>query len=714
MAGPDDQFPPEHWGFDVVDDNGFRSLDSIHGDLNDPAFLEQHFGPPEFDIVPEAPVPFGLQPALPGQEPPAVTPPATEPAMPPEFDVTDAAPQAAPAGPEAEPPPAPEPAYGPLPASQTPPDVKSSPWSRITREDLANVPQEVQAQLVATGQIPAEWTDPVTQEVAKNLGLGPAELAGQGVRREENRKQYWADQLESLNKQDQVERNQIESDDKARWLDSEAELAELRKEEQLNGEEKVDRDHWWETRSTGEKIAAILGAALGGLLVPYGVKNSALDMIMRAVDQDLDAQKSTLLNKSYSLQRKKGLLAMRMEKYKDEYTARTAARISSLAAAKEALAVEVQKFDPNGTTAQKITETILATQQQQAAMLREWTLKREEQLLKFRKQDEEERHNRRAEQAADRQATASLIGASAAKQNANTNQYDTFSKSAINLVKLPGEIEEASARVQKLRAEGKATVGSLEIGHPVTGNTIGRFRPGYSSEAVGKMRAKLSSNRVAYDALQIYANKVEQLGRTVNWEWDRLKNDERKQVEVWGDDLRSVVRRERTGAVANEKEMEELLGLIPKPSEFAQNYNPAPLVRQFAENRALEVEREMVGASDTPDSVRQYYREMRDAAAAVVPTERPVDETLKQAQTGPGNLLDRVVHPDLYSINKAGQRDAIRVLLEEAERGDAQRAEDLKTLRTDGYGALIDDVQRNRKEADRYYEAEDKLLGRRK
>lgn len=65
---------------------------------------------------------------------------------------------------------------------------------------------------------------------------------------------------------------------------------------------KIDPDHWWNERSTGQKIAATLGMALGafGSSMPHtsgGGKNYAWDMIQKHIDGDISAQEKNLTNK---------------------------------------------------------------------------------------------------------------------------------------------------------------------------------------------------------------------------------------------------------------------------------------------------------------------------------------------------------------------------------------------------------------------------------
>lgn len=94
--------------------------------------------------------------------------------------------------------------------------------------------------------------------------------------------------------------------------------------------QKVDPNHFWASMSTGNRIIAAISLALGGIgggLTGKG-GNVALDIINKAIDRDIEAQKGNLENK-------KSLLSINLQRTRDlnEAEALTRSQLSAVAAA---------------------------------------------------------------------------------------------------------------------------------------------------------------------------------------------------------------------------------------------------------------------------------------------------------------------------------------------------------------------------------------------
>lgn len=88
--------------------------------------------------------------------------------------------------------------------------------------------------------------------------------------------------------------------------------------------QKMNPDHFWETRSTGQKISAAIGLVLGG--IGAGLTkgpNYALQVIDKAIDRDIEAQK-------FNLQQGKNKLAFYMQQTGDLVSASQLAKADAL------------------------------------------------------------------------------------------------------------------------------------------------------------------------------------------------------------------------------------------------------------------------------------------------------------------------------------------------------------------------------------------------
>lgn len=108
---------------------------------------------------------------------------------------------------------------------------------------------------------------------------------------------------------------------------------------------RIDANRWRESRSVPQSIAAFLSVVVGGLYqARKGGPNIGLEIINKAIDQDIAEQESNLANK-------RGVLAEMREAGMSRFQSQQAYRTAVYARAKEDLLTKLQDFDPRGTTA---------------------------------------------------------------------------------------------------------------------------------------------------------------------------------------------------------------------------------------------------------------------------------------------------------------------------------------------------------------------------
>jgi hypothetical protein len=131
---------------------------------------------------------------------------------------------------------------------------------------------------------------------------------------------------------------------------------------------KVDPDRWWSTRSTGQRIGAVVGLILGG--IGAGLSrgpNYAMQAIDKAVDRDIEAQK-------IELGKKENLLGRYMQQTHDG----TAARQMAKADAYDVAAAQLQKVSAQYSGQKAAADATITVGQlrQQAAVMRQQATER--------------------------------------------------------------------------------------------------------------------------------------------------------------------------------------------------------------------------------------------------------------------------------------------------------------------------------------------------
>lgn len=167
-------------------------------------------------------------------------------------------------------------------------------------------------------------------------------------------------------------RIQAERDRQAqRALQQEKSLDDIRKDVEELGNAKVDPDRLWNSRSTAQKVIGAISVFIGGGLGVRTGRNIPLEIINRAIDQDIDAQKANITAKRGALAEKRSLFAQMLGKHKDEAAAELATRNALLENAAQQIEVQLGQFD--GELAKEAgRRAILGVRAQQEANEERW------------------------------------------------------------------------------------------------------------------------------------------------------------------------------------------------------------------------------------------------------------------------------------------------------------------------------------------------------
>src|SRR3990167_1185144 len=132
------------------------------------------------------------------------------------------------------------------------------------------------------------------------------------------------------------------------------------------GQREVDPDRWWGSRSTGQKIAGFIGAAISGALAPGG-QNQTLGLINQAIDRDLDAQVQSLAGQRAALATQQGLVGDLYRQTGDLLTAREGARVAMMQRLDDELGAEMAQYDPRSARVQAMADARAQARQEIAA-----------------------------------------------------------------------------------------------------------------------------------------------------------------------------------------------------------------------------------------------------------------------------------------------------------------------------------------------------------
>lgn len=315
--------------------------------------------PPHWAQTVDPTVDPGLDPALLAPEPLAMPP---------------APPMAAPA--QVAPPPisfAPNVAEEPLPLPVEPEPAPAAP-AAVETPAVAPLEQsfgdsELLTPSFATESAPREGTVPMElrarslrestpdEEAQDLLALGPEEYAAKRAQFELDREAQVNARRQEMLEADQ-ERQQRNLDTAARARsEARQRTLELSAEAKRIADTEIDPDRWMDSRDSGQKVAAYVTAIIGGILSPYrGGRNDGLEMIMGQINQDIDAQKANLANRTQQLGTQRGLVAELYAQGMDEFEAAETARQAMWHQVDARLAMEKAKYDPRSSSAFVIAE----------------------------------------------------------------------------------------------------------------------------------------------------------------------------------------------------------------------------------------------------------------------------------------------------------------------------------------------------------------------
>jgi hypothetical protein len=182
--------------------------------------------------------------------------------------------------------------------------------------------------------------------------------------------------------------------------------AALRRAQEL-AERGEDPDRWMKSRTTGQRIAAYASAIIGGYLSPLrGGRNEGLQMILDAIDQDIESQRQDLAREERALGLEQGAVAEMVRHGLTQYQAAEASRMAAIQTLDARLAGEQAQRDPRGTQVRRIAQMRAELRDEQARSAEAIRKQAFEDQLKVTQEERKDREL--AQRAADARAQRGL------------------------------------------------------------------------------------------------------------------------------------------------------------------------------------------------------------------------------------------------------------------------------------------------------------------
>ncbi len=218
------------------------------------------------------------------------------------------------------------------------------------------------------GEQPAELPDWLEQEEAdRNVAeMSDEEYVNYSVERERKAAEAARAEREAVEMENQRRMEANQQADHAARETYRRQLGDIKTHLQQLSEQGIDNDHWWSTRSTGQKAALYGSAIINGFLNPGG-RNGAIEMVQGEIDRDIQTQVANLNAARGNLAEQTGLVAELYRASGDEYQAAETARLAMYGAAIKKIETDAQNFDPRGAAAMKAREAIADLRGREAA-----------------------------------------------------------------------------------------------------------------------------------------------------------------------------------------------------------------------------------------------------------------------------------------------------------------------------------------------------------
>lgn len=331
---------------------------------------------------------------------------------------------------------------------------------------------------------------------------------------------------------------------------------------------------------TGRRIMTVLGVLIAGLGSAFkgSGKNPALDLLLKAMDDDVDAQLREIQTRGVDLKEQDKNLTAReasVLKIPEQRQVLKQRRIADLQLLIDARLKRAKSAEEEGRLIE--ARGVLEVEAEKAA---------DERMQQLIENARDERKVAVAEKNAESRRRGVNIAAKA-ERRAGVQQFFEIEKEAF------ARAERATIRAAEQAREGKVA----ELRNPVTNNVIGTSK--FRSEAqVVKDQGAINGYVKTRTELAKYEAMLRKAGRTFRGpgsDASFIQSDEKKALDAQWNKVLSERIRAISGAQAAEAEVERLAKTIPAPQSFTDRADPRPIIQREIE--ALDQEHSQFLAS---------------------------------------------------------------------------------------------------------------------
>ena len=216
----------------------------------------------------------------------------------------------------------------------------NAPIAPMTAPELPiGSPVELASDVVPPEEIPSSQRifdeatrgiDMQQESIAQQAEIGSAKALEESSKEktllEENEKMMKAQQEKDLARQDDINKKFMDLDD------------QLLKANEMS----VDPDRYWNNKGTGTKILALISMAIGAM---GGDNSKSLNMMMQAINNDIDAQKADIQNRRSGITQSRGILSDMKSHYSDMSQAENATRLAYINGAQAKIDNIMRKYE---------------------------------------------------------------------------------------------------------------------------------------------------------------------------------------------------------------------------------------------------------------------------------------------------------------------------------------------------------------------------------